>query len=80
MIRRTSSLLDTSTAPAATTAGRCDSGHVVVVALEAAFGDAGRAGEGVQLLEGLVADEVAPEPATAGPGRLVHENGHDQRA
>ena len=37
-------------------------GHVVVVALEAMAGDAHPGGERVQLVEALVADEMAPVP------------------
>src|SRR5690606_32595205 len=51
-------------------------GHVVVVALEGAGRDPGAAGEGVQLLERDVADDVAPEPAVGGPDRGVDPDRH----
>src|SRR5690606_39054695 len=50
--------------------------HVVVVEVERARRELGACGEGVELVERGVADEVAPEPAVAGPHRGVDEHGH----
>ena len=49
--------------------GEAVGGDVVVVAVEAAAGGAEQLGEGVQLGEGDVADQVRPEPAVGGPSR-----------
>ncbi len=51
-------------------------GHVVVISIEAPLGDADPGREGVQLLERLVADQVAPHPPTPCPGRRVNQNRH----
>ena len=51
-------------------------GHVVVVALEAAPRDVVGDGESVQLVERLVADEVAPAPPAEPPSRLVDQDRH----
>ena len=49
--------------------------HVVVVAVEAALGDAELAGEGVQLVVRRVAGQVRPQPAAAGHGgRVDHDH------
>ena len=53
-------------------------GHVVVVEIEAAAGDAVRRGEGVQLLEVGVADQVRPEAAMRRPARIVDQDRHVQ--
>ncbi len=50
--------------------------HVVVVQVEAPRGDPRGRGEGVELLERAVADQVPPDPAVAGPQRRVDEHGH----
>ena len=51
--------------------------HVVVVALEPAFGDAGPPREGVQFLERRVAHQVRPQPPVCRPARRIDEDGHD---
>ena len=48
-----------------------------MVALEPALGQAGPAGEGVQLLQGAVAGEVRPLPAVRGPPRRIDQHGHE---
>src|SRR5690349_4917299 len=50
------------------------SGHVVVIALERATRDPELLGERVQLVVGLVADEVRPPLAAMRPDRLVDED------
>lgn len=52
-------------------------GDVVVIALEAALGDTEQSSEVMELLQGRVADEVAPPPAAPGPVGVVDEQGHD---
>ncbi len=54
--------------------------HVVVVAVEAALGDAELAGEGVQLVERRVAGQVRPHPAARGHGGRVDHERHQSRA
>ena len=54
-------------------------GDVVVIMVEAAFGNGVRRGEGVQLVEGCVTDQVCPHPAVGGPARRVDQYGHALR-
>ena len=54
-------------------------GQVVVVPVEAALRDPEPAGEGVQLVERLVAGDVRPEPAVAVRLRRVDEDGQGER-
>jgi predicted metal-dependent HD superfamily phosphohydrolase len=50
-----------------------------VVALETSGGDAGAGREGVELVQALVAHEVAPTATPPPPERLIHEHGHRRR-
>ncbi len=50
-----------------------------MVALEATRRDPGACGEGVELVEALVADEVAPTPPSPPPEGLIDEHGHRRR-
>jgi predicted metal-dependent HD superfamily phosphohydrolase len=50
-----------------------------VVALEAPRRDAGAGRDCVQLVEALVADEVAPTPTAPPPERLIDQHGHRRR-
>ncbi len=51
-------------------------GHVVVIALEATPRDTHPCSELVQLVQALVADEVAPAAATKPPARFVDQHAH----
>ena len=51
-------------------------GHVVVVAIESTPRDVLRRGEGVQLGQIVVADEVRPESSVGWPPRRVDQDGH----
>ena len=53
-------------------------GHVVVVEVEAATGDAVRLGERVQLVEVAIADQMRPQPAVRRPAR--HRRSGSSRA
>ena len=50
--------------------------HVVVVPLKGPLGDPARAGECVQLVEGAVADQVAPQPPAPWPRRRIDQDRH----
>lgn len=50
--------------------------HVVVVALKSATRDAEALGEAVELLVGLVADQMGPLSASPGPHGRIDEDGH----
>jgi hypothetical protein len=50
--------------------------NVVVIALEAAARNSDRVGEAVQLVVGVIADEVAPLLAPVPPSRFVNQDGH----
>ena len=50
--------------------------NVVVIALEAAARDADHVREAVQLIVGVVTDEVAPLLAPVPPSRFVDQDGH----
>ena len=52
-------------------------GHVVVVAVEPAAGDAVRLGERVQLVQVAVADQMRPQPAVRRPARIVDQDRHE---
>ena len=52
-------------------------GDVVVVAVEAALGDAQAPGEDVQLVEVRVAHQMRPHAAVRRPERVVDEDRHD---
>lgn len=52
-------------------------GHVVVVMVEAAAGDAVAKGERVQLRQIAVAHQVGPQPAVRRPQRIVDEDRHE---
>src|SRR5690606_3870009 len=51
-------------------------GHVVVVTVEGPPGDAGRLGERMQLLEGMVGDQVGEHGAVRRPPCRIDQHGH----
>jgi len=55
-------------------------GHVVVVTLEPSAREPGRVGERPELVERLVAHEVAPLPAAPPPPGLVDQDRHPRQA
>ena len=52
--------------------------HVVVVAVEPAFGDADQSREGMQLVERGVTGQVAPQPTVLGNLSIVDEDRHSR--